>query len=146
MASIEDLLRDIADALRDNTDTLKSMTAAAKKANGGASASTSSRSTKDDDGDDGKAASGRKPRTTKPKAPTAKELGAATTAFLEIEDEEVYEERKGVIKKILAKFDAPKMSEIAEEDRAAAMELLQISIDGGNPFPGRARRDEEDFA
>lgn len=145
MASIEDLLRDIADALRDNTDTLKAMTAAAKKATGG-SASSTSRTAKDDteDGDD-KPASGRKPRATKTKAPSAKDMSTATTKFLEIDDEDEYEKRKAIIKKIVGKYDVAKMSEIPEEDRAEAMDLLQIAIDGGNPFP-RRQRDDDDVA
>ena len=143
--SVEKALEDLADAVRENTEVLKSMTAAAKASTSGAGRSSSTKEKDKDEGD----GDGDKPKRTrassKPKVPTAKELGAKTSAYLEVDDEDEYETRKGIIKKIIGKFDAPKMSEIAEEDRAEAMELLETAISGKDPFK-KSRRDDDDMA
>lgn len=143
--SIEKALEDLADAVRENTEVLKSMTAAAKASTAGAGRSSSKDKDKDDGDGDGEKAKPTRSRSSKPKVPTAKELGAKTSAYLEVDDEDEYETRKGIIKKIIGKFDAPKMSEIAEEDRAEAMELLETAISGKDPFK-KSRRDDDDMA
>lgn len=142
--SVEKALEDLADAVRENTEVLKSMTAAAKASTSGAGRSSASKD-KDDDGEKEEKAKPTRSRSTKAKVPSAKELGAKTSAYLEVDDEDEYETRKGIIKKIIGKFDAPKMSEIAEEDRAEAMELLETAISGKDPFK-KSRRDDDDMA
>ena len=138
--SIEKALADVAEALRENSELLKGLTASAKSG-GTAKAATK---TKDEDGDGDGEKTTRK-RTTKPKVPTAKELSTATTNWLEVDDEDEYERRKGIVKKIVAKFDAAKMSEVEEGDRAEALELLNQAIDGKNPFK-KARDEDDDVA
>lgn len=138
--SIEKALADVAEALRENSELLKGLTASAKSG-GTAKATTKA---KDEDGD----GEGEKPtrkRTAKPKVPTAKELSTATTNWLEVDDEDEYERRKSIVKKIVAKFDAAKMSEVEEGDRASALELLNQAIDGKNPFK-KARDEDDDVA
>lgn len=137
--SIEKALADVAEALRENSELLKGLTASAKS--GGAAASSKS-SSKDKEDDEEKP---KRTRTTKPKVPTAKELSTATTNWLEVDDEDEYERRKGIVKKIVAKFDAAKMSEVEEGDRAEALELLNQAIDGKNPFK-KARDEDDDVA
>lgn len=135
--SIEAALQALTEAVAENTATLKSISGAVKnQAKAGATAGT----TKADEDED-------KPKrtrasSTKTKAITAKDLAQKTTAFLEVEDEEEYDRRKVLIKKIVGKFDVAKMSEVAEEDRAEANELLEACIAGKNPFA--RRRDEDD--
>ena len=138
--SIEKALADVAEALRENSELLKGLTASAKSG-GTAKAATK---TKDEDGDGDGEKTTRK-RTTKPKVPTAKELSTATTNWLEVDDEDEYERRKSIVKKIVAKFDAAKMSEVEEGDRAEALELLNQAIDGKNPFK-KARDEDDDVA
>lgn len=138
--SIEKALADVAEALRENSELLKGLTASAKSG-GTAKATTKA---KDEDGD----GEGEKPtrkRTAKPKVPTAKELSTATTNWLEVDNEDEYERRKSIVKKIVAKFDAAKMSEVEEGDRAEALELLNQAIDGKNPFK-KARDEDDDVA
>jgi hypothetical protein len=66
----------------------------------------------------------------KVKAPTVAEISQATKAYLEgVDDQEEYAARRNVIKGIIAKFGAPKMSEIAEEHRAEAIEILLAAQD-----------------
>jgi hypothetical protein len=138
--SIETLLADVADALRENSELLRGLTSKAKA--GTADSGKTSRAS--DEGDEDKPS--KRTRTTKPKVPTSKEIGTATSSWLEVDDEGEYNHRKNIIKKILEKFEAPKMSEIAEEDRAEAMALLQLGIDGKDPFPKKSRRDDDDVA
>lgn len=138
--SIEKALADVAEALRENSELLKGLTASAKSG-GTAKATTKA---KDEDGD-GEGEKTTRKRTTKPKVPTAKELSTATTNWLEVDDEDEYERRKGIVKKIVAKFDAVKMSEVEEGDRAEALELLNQAIDGKNPFK-KARDEDDDVA
>ena len=137
--SIEKALADVAEALRENSELLKGLTASAKS--GGAAASSKS-SSKDKEDDEEKP---KRTRATKPKVPTAKELSTATTNWLEVDDEDEYERRKGIVKKIVAKFEAAKMSEVEEGDRAEALELLNQAIDGKNPFK-KARDEDDDVA
>ena len=140
--SIEKALADVAEALRENSELLKGLTASAKSG-GTAKATTKA---KDEDGDgDGEGEKPTRKRTAKPKVPTAKELSTATTNWLEVDDEDEYERRKGIVKKIVAKFDAAKMSEVEEGDRAEALELLNQAIDGKNPFK-KARDEDDDVA
>lgn len=138
--SIEKALADVAEALRENSELLKGLTASAKSG-GTAKATTKA---KDEDGD-GEGEKTTRKRTTKPKVPTAKELSTATTNWLEVDDEDEYERRKGIVKKIVAKFNAAKMSEVEEGDRAEALELLNQAIDGKNPFK-KARDEDDDVA
>lgn len=138
--SIEKALADVVEALRENSELLKGLTASAKSG-GTAKATTKA---KDEDGD-GEGEKTTRKRTTKPKVPTAKELSTATTNWLEVDDEDEYERRKGIVKKIVAKFDAAKMSEVEEGDRAEALELLNQAIDGKNPFK-KARDEDDDVA
>ena len=138
--SIEKALADVAEALRENSELLKGLTASAKS--GGTAKATTKAKDEDGDGEGEKTA---RKRTTKPKVPTAKELSTATTNWLEVDDEDEYERRKGIVKKIVAKFDAAKMSEVEEGDRAEALELLNQAIDGKNPFK-KARDEDDDVA
>ena len=138
--SIETALADVAEALRENSELLKGLTASAKSG-GTAKATTKA---KDEDGD-GEGEKATRKRATKPKVPTAKELSTATTNWLEVDDEDEYERRKGIVKKIVAKFEAAKMSEVEEGDRAEALELLNQAIDGKNPFK-KARDEDDDVA
>lgn len=133
--SIEKALAEVAEALRENSELLKGLTASAKT---GAAKTTA----KDKDEGEGDGDKPKRTRTTKPKVPTAKELSTATTNWLEVDDEDEYERRKGIVKKIVAKFDAAKMSEVEEGDRAEALDLLNQAIDGKNPF--KKSRDEDD--
>ena len=138
--SIEKALADVTEALRENSELLKGLTASAKSG-GTAKATTKA---KDEDGD-GEGEKTTRKRTAKPKVPTAKELSTATTNWLEVDDEDEYERRKGIVRKIVAKFDAAKMSEVEEGDRAEALELLNQAIDGKNPFK-KARDEDDDVA
>lgn len=81
-----------------------------------------------------------------PKAPTAKEMAEHTTKFLEVEDEDEFEARRALVKKLLAHFDAPKMSEIDEDKRQSALDALTAYKAGDDPFEnlrgGRGSRED----
>lgn len=137
--SIEKALAELTEAVQENNELLRGLTAKAKAETSKSSAKTPTK----DEGDEEEKP--KRTRTTKPKVPTAKELSTATTNWLEVENEDEYDRRKGIIKKIVTKFEAAKMSEIAEEDRAEALDLLNQAIDGKDPFK-KARRDDDDMA
>lgn len=139
--SIEKALAELTEALRENSELLRTMTAKAKASVASTGDSGKSSRSSEDGEDEGKG-SGRKGRTAKPKLITAKEIGAKTSEFLEVENEDEYERRKTIIKKIVGKYEVQKMSEIADEDRAEANELLDRAIAGEDPFK-RSRRDDD---
>ena len=138
--SIEKALAELTEAVRENNELLSGLTAKAKAETSGKKAPAKG----EDEGDDEEKP--KRTRTTKPKIPTAKDLSTATTKFLEIEDEDEYNSSKAIIKKIIDKFDAAKMSEIEEGDRAEAMDLLNIAISGKDPFKKTRSRDDDDMA
>lgn len=88
------------------------------------------------------------PPKKKAKAPTPADMTKATTDFLEVDDDEEYATRRDLVKKILAKYDAKKMSEVAEDDRQAALDIL-TSYKAGDPTgleedePKRRSRDDD---
>lgn len=69
----------------------------------------------------------RKPAAAKPaKAPTVAAMKKAGEAFLDATDEpDEYAARRAFLKKTVAKYDAPKLTEIGEDDRAAALADLE---------------------
>lgn len=161
--SLESQLAELTEAVRENSELLKFMTSHARKADGdkdGGSRSrtskdeeeddgkektttrrrSSAKDNKDDDGDDGKTTS--RGRSAKVKVPTSKEISAATTKYLEVDDQDEYDHRREIILKIVDKFGVKKMSEIEEDDRTEAMDLLNQALEGKNPFK-RSRRDDD---
>lgn len=132
--SLEKAVEELAEAVRENNELLRGMTAKAKAATGG----TTSKA-KDEDGET-------KPKTTrasKPKAVSSKEISDKTKEFLDVSDDDEYEERKLIVKKIVKKYGVEKVSEIeSADDRTEAMALLLIAIAGDDPFPKRSRDDD----
>lgn len=134
--SIEKILEELVDAVKENSELLRGMTAKAKGALDKADTT-------------GKAASGdtteKKTRATKPKAVSSKEISDATKGYLDVSDDDEYESRKEIVKKIVGKYDVAKVSEIEDPaDRIEAMGLLQIAIAGDDPFPKSSRRSRDD--
>lgn len=82
-------------------------------------------------------------RATKAKAPTVKEITEKTTAYLDVEDDTEYEERAALVVQITEHFGVKKMSEIADDDRALAIEMLDAAIAGDDPFEGIAPKEDE---
>lgn len=134
--SLETAIAALTEALTENSELLRGLTAKAKTGTADAGKTR-------DEGDEEKPKRTRAAATTKPKAVTAKELGAKTSAFLEVENEDEYERRKAIVKKIVTKYDATKMSEIEDaDDRQKANDLLEAAIAGEDPFK-KARRDDD---
>ena len=91
-----------------------------------------------------------KPRATRgaaklkaEKTPAEKDMADATVKFLEVDGDEEYEARRGLVKKIVAKFGVKKMSEIAEGERKGALDMLEAYKAGDDPF---AEAEEDDLA
>lgn len=69
-----------------------------------------------------------KPRAPKEaKAPSEKDMKDAATKYLDVSDEDEYNARREKVKDICGKFGAAKFTEIAEDKRAEALELLSTA-------------------
>lgn len=136
--SIEKLLGELIDAINTNTETHKKAIAALT---GGKPSPSKAKPADDDEDAEEKpkakaAAKGKASTAKKPKAPSEEELRDAFGEFLGTDDEDEKKERKKyVADKILKKFKVTKVTELAAEDRAAAIALL----DGYEP-----EEDEDD--
>lgn len=115
---------------------------------------------KDDDGEKGRASSSKddeaeKPKTTraprgsakKDKVPSTADLKKAAESFLDKagNDEDDYNERRAHLKKVVAKYDAPRFTEIAEDDRAAAIAMLNDFDKGSDDEGGRGKDEDDDI-
>lgn len=140
--SIEDQLAALTAAMKDNTEVQKAILA---KIGGAATAAatTDKAPEKTASADDKPKGRGRAAATTKPKIPSVKEIQDKTTAFLDVEDDAEYEERAAVVVSITEHFNVKKMSEILDEDRTKAMEMLDAAIAGDDPFAGEEPQDEK---
>lgn len=77
-----------------------------------------------------------------PKVATPAEMAKATTDFLEVEDEDEYNARRALVKRIVSAHEVKKMSEIPEADRQKALDAL-TAHKAGEPT---GYDDEEDMA
>lgn len=68
----------------------------------------------------------------KSKAVSVAELKKVTEKYLDVDDENEYATRRKFIKGIITKFDAPKMTEIADEHRNEAYEMVVAAMKGEN--------------
>ena len=136
--SLEKLLEELIDATNANT---KAVEANTETVLGLASAAKGRAAASGDKEDKPKTT-----RATKPKAVSSKELAEATKAYVDVQDDDEYNERAAFVKRIVKKYGVEKMSEIDDAaDRIEAMSLLQIAIAGDDPFPassGRGRRED----
>jgi len=114
--SLEEALVDHTAALRENSDLLRVLTGKAKAglADAGGKAADSA----------DKPATTRGRASPKAKAPTTAQMKEAAEKYLDVQDEAQYSLRRDNIKSIVKKFDATKFTEIAEENRQAALDLL----------------------
>lgn len=140
--SLEAAILELVAAVKENTEELKFLTSAARD---GATKNASRASTKPaEDGEKTSTRSRGGSRSTKEKVPSVKEISEATKAFLDVNEEDEYEDRKDIVKRIVEKFKAKKMSEIDDAHRAEAMRMLKIAQAGDDPFEGEGGKDEDD--
>ena len=129
--SIEAQLSELTEAVKENSELLKILTSSARKGldeQATTKPATRSRAAaKADDETESKPRTTRS-RTAKPKVPTATEVRKQTEEFLNVTDEDEYAARRKIVKSIVDKYDAPKMTELAEEDRAAALADLANAL------------------
>lgn len=130
--SLEENLEVLTAALNRNSDLLEGLTA---KAKAGVAASTGGKTEKADKAD----AEEEKPRRTrkpvadkKEKAPTVAEMKKAAEAFLDVDGEDEYNDRRALVRAIADYFEAGKFTEIDAKDRALASKLLAMAADGEN--------------
>lgn len=147
--SLEAEIKELREALQENSELLRAITAKAS-ANLKSDAKPAA---KEDDGDGEKETTRGRGRgrpagsKNKEKAPTAAKMKEEAQSFIDgAESDEDYAERREALKKLTKKYEAPKYSEIAEEDRAAALaDLLELKENWGKEEePPRRRRGEDD--
>lgn len=66
----------------------------------------------------------------KPKKVTVKAVTEAAEAFLEVDDDEEYEDRRRIVKKLIKHFDVKALAEVAEEDRPLVLKALETAKAG----------------
>ena len=138
--SIEDHLAALTAAVKDNTEVQKAILA---KIGGTATAAAPVATDKTAPAEDKpKATRGRAAAAPKVKIPTVKEIQDKTTGFLDVEDDAEYEERAEIVVSITKHFGVQKMSEISDDDRTKAMEMLDAAIAGDDPFAGGEPQEE----
>ena len=76
------------------------------------------------------------------KAPSEADMVAATKKFLDVEAEDEYNARRDFVRKLVEKHGVQKMSQIAEDKRAVALEALDNYTRGEPDEAG----DEDDLA
>lgn len=127
--SIEKLLERLADALEANTAAQEKVAAVLTK--GATPAKTTKKAAEVEEEEEEtapkstkKAAAEKKPAAKKGKAPTEEALREAFGEFLAVDDADEKAERKKHVAAILKKYKVAKATELAEEDRAAAIAAL----------------------
>lgn len=129
--SLEEHLSTLTAALHRNSDLLEGLTAKAK-AGAGSAATTEA---KKGDADEKPARGGRKPAATKEKAPTVAEMKDLATSYLDVTDEDEYNDRRALLRAVVDHFGAEKFTTIDSKDRLIAFKLIQTAADGENVDP-----------
>lgn len=154
--SIEEALAGLTKALERNSDLLESLTNKAKTAAAKAEEQPKAEEKADDAptkrtrttagaAENSDAAPTKRTRATakSEKVPTEAQMAEATKEFCDVEPEDEYEERRALVKKILAHFGVEKMSHIEPESRNEALGMLEAYKNGDDPFPKKRRRDDD---
>jgi len=71
-------------------------------------------------------------KVPKEKAPSVAEMKDAATKYLDVADEDEYNERRAVVRAITDHFKAAKFTEIETGDRLMASKLLEMAASGEN--------------
>jgi len=133
--SLEASIKELTEAVNRNNELLEFMTSAARKGINEKSTATTD-AAPSEKATDTEAAPKRTRRKAAPKAPSTKDMAEATTKFLDVDDEEEYKARRELVKKIVDRLGAKKMSEIEEGDRQGALDMLEAFKNGDDPFAG----------
>lgn len=143
--SLEKEIAELREAVKENSELLKFLTSKARdglseKAEKPAAKATSTKEEKDEKPASRSRASSSAKKT---KAPTAKDMSEATTKFLDVDDEAEYKDRRELVMQIVDKYGVKKMSEIEEDDRQVALDMLEAWKAGDDPFAGEGGKDDD---
>lgn len=127
--SIEQALSDLTAALKENSALLSALSAKAKAGVAAAEKSDSAKGNGDD-----KPARGRG-KPAKEKTPTVAEMKDLATSYLDVTDEEEYNDRRTLLRAVVDHFGAEKFTSIENKDRLIAFKLIQMASDGENVDP-----------
>ncbi|MFC3724468.1 hypothetical protein [Neoaquamicrobium sediminum] len=132
--SLEERLDALTTALNRNSDLLEGLTAKAKAGAAAAADKGDDKPARGKDKDDDKPARG-KGKATKEKAPTVAEMKKLAEDYLDVSDEDEYNERRTLIRAIVDHFGAEKFTAIESKDRLVASKLVSMAADGENVDP-----------
>lgn len=144
--SLEKEIAELREAVKENSELLKFLTSKARdglteKAEKPAAKATAAKEEKDEKPASRSRASSSSSKKTK--APTAKDMSEATTKFLDVDDEPEYKDRRELVMQIVEKYGVKKMSEIEEDDRQTALDMLEAWKAGDDPFAGEGGKDDD---
>jgi hypothetical protein len=140
--ALEDELKALTAAVNRNSDLLEGLTA---KANAAKSAPAADSEKATDAPKRGRPAKEAAEPPKKAKVPTPEEMATATKNFLEVDDEDEYAARRALVKRIIAKHDVAKMSEIAADQRHGALDAL-TAYKAGEATAYDEKEEEDDIA
>lgn len=127
---LEENIEALTKALNRNSDLLEGLTAKAQSAVEGGSKG------KSDDEDEKPKGRGRKPAAAKKeKNPTIAEMKKEAETYLDVEEEDEYNERRQVVRAVADFYDAAKFTEIAAKDRLTAVKIIKMAAAGENVDP-----------
>ena len=130
---LEKQLSENTDALRENTEMVKQHTELLiKLTSQGKEVQKGEASTKADSDAEKPAKRG---RPKKEKAPTIAEMKKIGTEYVDVEDEDEYNERRTLVRAIAEYFEVEKFSEIASKDRLTAKKIIEAAASGENVDP-----------
>lgn len=132
--SLEERMSALTAALERNSDLLEGLTAKAKAGAAAASEKGDDKPARGKDKDDDKPARGRG-KATKEKAPTIAEMKKLAEDYLDVTDEDEYNERRTLIRAIVDHFGAEKFTAIDSKDRLVASKLVEAASAGENVDP-----------
>lgn len=138
--SLEDKISALVAALQENTDVQKAVLATIQGAKAGGTAPADKDTDKEADKPKATRAARGSAKAAKP--PSVKEIQDKTLAWIDVDDDAEYEERAALVVQIADHFGVKKMSEIGDDDRALAMQMLDAAIAGDDPFEGIAPKEE----
>ena len=144
LAELREATAELREAVKENSELLKFLTSAARGGLTGKEESKPAKATAAAKEEPKKPATRSRAAAKKEKVPTTKDMADATKAFLEVDDEGEYKDRRALVKDIVDHFGVGKMSEIEEDDRQKALGMLETYKNGDDPFEGVGEDDSKD--
>lgn len=127
--SLEAKIDALTAAITENNDLLRGLTA---KASGGAASAKAEAPAKEDKADKAEKPATRAAKPKAEKTPSVADMKKVAEDYLDVTDEDEYNERRGLIRAIVDHFGAEKFTAIEKDDRLVAKKLVEAAAAGEN--------------